>query len=67
MPVFPSKKFSPCSSISLRLLLKILRQQQSSFVLQRSESTLQTTDEVLQRLDAKETTLQALTEVGTNS
>lgn len=49
--------------IRTRLLLRILRQQQSSFVLQRTESTLQTTDEVLQRLNPKETTLQALTEV----
>ncbi|XP_044062610.1 uncharacterized protein C8orf76 isoform X2 [Siniperca chuatsi] len=49
--------------IRTRLLLRILRQQQSSFVLQRSESTLQTTDEMLQRLNPKETTLQALTEV----
>ncbi|XP_051263565.1 uncharacterized protein C8orf76 [Dicentrarchus labrax] len=49
--------------IRTRLLLRILRQQQSSFVLQRSEKTLQTLDEVLQRLNPKETTLQALTEV----
>ncbi|XP_034554579.1 uncharacterized protein C8orf76 isoform X2 [Notolabrus celidotus] len=49
--------------IRTRLLLRILRQQQSSFVLQRSESTLQTTDEALQQLSPKETTLQALTEV----
>ncbi|KAM6994466.1 uncharacterized protein C8orf76 homolog [Tautogolabrus adspersus] len=49
--------------IRTRLLLRILRQQQSSFVLQRSKSTLQTTDETLQRLNPKETTLQALTEV----
>ncbi|XP_054478011.1 uncharacterized protein C8orf76 isoform X2 [Anoplopoma fimbria] len=49
--------------IRTRLLLRILRQQQSSFVLQRTESTLQMTDEVLQRLSPKETTLQALTEV----
>ncbi|KAI3361365.1 hypothetical protein L3Q82_013549 [Scortum barcoo] len=49
--------------IRTRLLLRILRQQQSSFVLQRSESALQTTDETLQRLSPKETTLQALTEV----
>nr|XP_020490452.1 uncharacterized protein C8orf76-like isoform X1 [Labrus bergylta] len=49
--------------IRTRLLLRILRQQQSSFVLQRSEGTLQTTDETLQRLNPKETTLQALTEV----
>ncbi|XP_039973736.1 uncharacterized protein C8orf76 [Xiphias gladius] len=49
--------------IRTRLLLRILRQQQSSFVLQRSESNLQTTDEALQRLNAKESTLQTLTEV----
>ncbi|XP_068592518.1 uncharacterized protein C8orf76-like [Cebidichthys violaceus] len=49
--------------IRTRLLLRILRQQQSSFVLRRTESTLQTTDELLQRLSPKETTLQALTEV----
>ncbi|KAL3060630.1 uncharacterized protein C8orf76 [Trematomus bernacchii] len=49
--------------IRTRLLLRFLRQQQSSFVLQRTESTLQTTDEVLQRLNPKETTLQTLTEV----
>ncbi|KAF3691622.1 putative protein C8orf76 [Channa argus] len=42
---------------------RILRQQQCSFVLQRSESTLQTTDEAIQRLSPKEKTLQALTEV----
>lgn len=49
--------------VPFRLLLRILRQQQSSFVLQRTESTLQTADQVLQRLSPKETTLQALTEV----
>lgn len=49
--------------IRTRLLLRILRQQQSSFVLQRTESTLQMADEVLHRLNPKETTLQALTEV----
>ncbi|XP_049903145.1 uncharacterized protein C8orf76 [Epinephelus moara] len=49
--------------IRTRLLLRILRQQQSSFVLQRTESTLQKTDELLQRLNPKETSLQALTEV----
>ncbi|KAM9353639.1 uncharacterized protein C8orf76 homolog [Symphorus nematophorus] len=49
--------------IRTRLLLRILRQQQSSFVLQRSENTLQTTEEALQRLNPKETTLQALSEV----
>ncbi|KAK2844228.1 hypothetical protein Q5P01_010887 [Channa striata] len=53
-----------CTSfIRTRLLLRILRQQQSSFVLQRSESILQTTDEALQQLSPKEETLQALTEV----
>ncbi|XP_035475999.1 uncharacterized protein C8orf76 isoform X2 [Scophthalmus maximus] len=46
-----------------RLLLTILRQQQSSFVLQRSERALQTTDEALQRLNPKESTLHTLTEV----
>ncbi|XP_072250842.1 uncharacterized protein C8orf76 homolog [Leuresthes tenuis] len=49
--------------IRTRLLLTILRQQQSSFVLQRSENALQKTEEALQRLNLKETTLQALTEV----
>ncbi|XP_074510868.1 uncharacterized protein C8orf76 homolog [Sebastes fasciatus] len=49
--------------IRTRLLLRFLRQQQSSFVLQRTESTLQMADEVLHRLNPKETTLQALTEV----
>ncbi|XP_067367374.1 uncharacterized protein C8orf76 isoform X1 [Channa argus] len=49
--------------VRTRLLLRILRQQQCSFVLQRSESTLQTTDEAIQRLSPKEKTLQALTEV----
>ncbi|XP_019946616.2 uncharacterized protein C8orf76 homolog [Paralichthys olivaceus] len=49
--------------VRTRLLLKILRQQQSSFVLQRSERALQTTDEALQRLNPKESTLQTLTEV----
>ncbi|XP_073341387.1 uncharacterized protein C8orf76 homolog [Pagrus major] len=49
--------------IRTRLLLRILRQQQSSFVLQRSENALQTSDEVLQRLNPKDATLQAITEV----
>lgn len=49
--------------VRTRLLLRILRQQQSSFVLQRSESCLQASDEALQRLNPKESTLQALTEV----
>lgn len=51
------------SSSLLRLLLRILQQQQSSFVLQRSENVLQTTEELLQRLGPSEPTLQALTEV----
>ncbi|XP_015232698.1 PREDICTED: uncharacterized protein C8orf76 homolog [Cyprinodon variegatus] len=49
--------------IRTRLLLRILRQQQSSFVLQRSEKALQITAEELQRLNPKEATLQTLTEV----
>ncbi|XP_027875104.1 uncharacterized protein C8orf76 homolog [Xiphophorus couchianus] len=49
--------------IRTRLLLRILCQQQSSFVLQRSVKTLQITEEALQRLNPKEATLQALTEV----
>ncbi|XP_028281629.1 uncharacterized protein C8orf76 homolog isoform X2 [Parambassis ranga] len=49
--------------IRTRLLLRILRQQQSSFVLQRSESVLQITEEALQQLNPREATLQALTEV----
>ncbi|XP_053289107.1 uncharacterized protein C8orf76 [Pleuronectes platessa] len=49
--------------VRTRLVLRILRQQQSSFVLQRSERALQTTDEALQRLNPKESTLQTLTEV----
>ncbi|XP_005952978.1 uncharacterized protein C8orf76 [Haplochromis burtoni] len=49
--------------IRTRLLLRILRQQQSSFVLQRSERVLQMTEEALQRLNPKQETLQALTEV----
>lgn len=49
----------------IRLLLRILQQQQSSFVLQRSTNTLTCTDEALQRLHPKESTLQVLTEVRT--
>uniref|UniRef100_A0A3Q3KVJ7 Chromosome 8 open reading frame 76 n=1 Tax=Mastacembelus armatus TaxID=205130 RepID=A0A3Q3KVJ7_9TELE len=49
--------------IRTRLLLRILQQQQASFVLQRSENALQTTEDVLQRLNPKETTVQTLTEV----
>ncbi|KAM9851844.1 uncharacterized protein C8orf76 homolog [Aulostomus maculatus] len=49
--------------IRTRLLLRILQQQQSSFVLQRSNSALQTAEEALQHLNPKETSLQALIEV----
>uniref|UniRef100_A0A3B4G4D4 Uncharacterized protein n=1 Tax=Pundamilia nyererei TaxID=303518 RepID=A0A3B4G4D4_9CICH len=49
--------------IRTRLLLRILRQQQSSFVLQRSERVLQMTEEALQQLNPRQETLQALTEV----
>lgn len=53
-------------SLAVRLLLRILQQQQSSFVLQHSENTLKCTDEVLQYLNPKESTLQALTQVRTH-
>ncbi|XP_067094987.1 uncharacterized protein C8orf76 homolog isoform X2 [Osmerus mordax] len=46
-----------------RLLLRILRNQQSSFVLQSSEKALQRTEEALQHLDPTERTLQLVTEV----
>lgn len=49
--------------IRSRLLLRIFQQQQSSFVLQRSEKALQETDEALQRLNPTESTLRTLTEV----
>lgn len=62
-----SSRHSLVPSVALRLLLRILRRQQSSFVLQRSRSVLHTTDEALQRLGPTETTLQALTEVATRS
>lgn len=58
-----NKKTTVLSVVTLRLLLEILRHQQSSFVLQRSEDAQKTTDEALRRLHPKETTLQALTEV----
>lgn len=51
------------SAVSVRLLLRILRHQQSSFVLQRSEDTAKMTEEALRWLNPKETTLQTLTEV----
>lgn len=47
--------------IRSRLLLKILQQQQSSFVLKRSEKALAETDEALEQLNLTETTLQSLT------
>lgn len=49
--------------IRSRLLLKILQQQQSSFVLKRSEKALEETDEALQHLNPTETIKQRLTEV----
>ncbi|XP_030606507.1 uncharacterized protein C8orf76 homolog [Archocentrus centrarchus] len=49
--------------IRTRLLLRILRQQQSSFVLQRSKRALHMAEEALQRLNPREATLQSLTEV----
>ncbi|XP_028326826.1 uncharacterized protein C8orf76 homolog [Gouania willdenowi] len=49
--------------IRTRLLLRILRQQQASFVLQRSEKALHTSEEALQRLNPTESTVQHLTEV----
>ncbi|XP_016893245.1 uncharacterized protein C8orf76 homolog isoform X2 [Cynoglossus semilaevis] len=49
--------------IRTRLLLRILQQQQSSFVLQRSEHALQMIDEALKQLNPDETLLQTLTEV----
>lgn len=49
--------------IRSRLLLKILQQQQSSFVLRRSEDVLREVDEALQRLNPREATLRTLTEV----
>lgn len=49
--------------IRSRLLLKILQQQQSSFVLKRSEKALEETDQALQHLNPTEMTKQRLTEV----
>ncbi|XP_037532348.1 uncharacterized protein C8orf76 [Nematolebias whitei] len=49
--------------IRTRLLLRVLQQQQSSFVLQRSEKALHTTDEALQHLNPTQATLQTLTQV----
>ncbi|XP_072317477.1 uncharacterized protein C8orf76 homolog isoform X2 [Eucyclogobius newberryi] len=49
--------------IRSRLLLRILQQQQSSFVLKRSGKALEETDQALQQLEPTETTIQRLTEV----
>ncbi|CAL8336974.1 uncharacterized protein C8orf76 homolog [Gadus morhua] len=49
--------------IRTRLLLRMLRPQQSSFVLQRSECALCRSDEALERLNPTEETLQTLTAV----
>jgi len=49
--------------LPFRLLLRILRQQQASFVLQRSDSALCRSDEALTRLSPTEETLQTLTAV----
>lgn len=49
--------------IRSRLLLRILQQQQSSFVLKRSEKALEETEQALQRLNPTETTSQRLTEI----
>ncbi|XP_020792816.1 uncharacterized protein C8orf76 [Boleophthalmus pectinirostris] len=49
--------------IRSRLLLRILQQQQSSFVLKRSEKALEETESALQHLNPTETTIQSLTEV----
>ncbi|KAL0963383.1 hypothetical protein UPYG_G00305680 [Umbra pygmaea] len=46
-----------------RLLLRLLKGQQSSFVLQKSEQAMQKADDALEYLEAKENTLQLLTEV----
>ncbi|KAK0155597.1 hypothetical protein N1851_002075 [Merluccius polli] len=51
------------SFLRTRLLLRMLRPQQSSFVLQRSESALCRSDEALERLNPTEETLQTLTAV----
>ncbi|KAK7887134.1 hypothetical protein WMY93_026755 [Mugilogobius chulae] len=49
--------------IRSRLLLKILQQQQSSFVLTRTEKAQEETDQALLQLSPTETTIQNLTEV----
>lgn len=49
--------------IRSRLLLKILQQQQSSFVLKRSEKGIEEADQALHHLNPTEMTIQRLTEV----
>ncbi|XP_061806102.1 uncharacterized protein C8orf76 homolog [Nerophis lumbriciformis] len=49
--------------IRTRLLLGILQQQQSSFVLLRNQNVLQSAEEALKHLNPKESTLHTLTEV----
>lgn len=51
------------SFIRSRLLLKILQQQQSSFVLKRSEKGMEEADQALHQLNPTEMTIQRLTEV----
>ncbi|CAG12860.1 unnamed protein product [Tetraodon nigroviridis] len=53
-----------CTSlIRTRLLLRILQQQQSSFVRRRSENTLRSTEEALRRLNPQDWSLRAVTQV----
>ncbi|KAK6327148.1 hypothetical protein J4Q44_G00027930 [Coregonus suidteri] len=49
--------------VRARLLLRALKGQQSSFVLQNSERALQKADEALQCLESKDATLQLVSEV----
>ncbi|XP_019748642.1 uncharacterized protein C8orf76 homolog isoform X1 [Hippocampus comes] len=49
--------------IRTRLLLRILQQQQSSFVLRHNQSAVQSAEEALAHLNPKETTLLTLTEL----
>ncbi|XP_061675252.1 uncharacterized protein C8orf76 isoform X2 [Syngnathoides biaculeatus] len=49
--------------IRTRLLLRILQQQQSSFVLQRNQNVIRTADEAIAHLNLNQTTLLTLTEV----
>ncbi|XP_077431911.1 uncharacterized protein C8orf76 homolog isoform X2 [Vanacampus margaritifer] len=49
--------------IRTRLLLRILQQQQSSFVLRHNQNVIQTADEALARLNPDQTTILTITEV----